>query len=333
MSNNVRRFSTTLIARSYNSVISSIIDIHIGVFRELLPNKASALITMGDRGSVSEQHKDLPGERSNMCKASTAPITSNQLDPSFHANCKAVSSPGRLSKQEKKKLKEEHRKVRQKEKKERAKVRRRDKLQDVSHEEKLIYGAEKKLKKLRRNENAVNAMNSNINVCIDLSFNDLNSSREQRSLVKQCTLAYAAVRNSSHGVALHISSLNGDVGEALGNQGVDQWYIRRHSSSAFDTFDKENIIVLSPDANHTLTDLDPSKVYVIGGIVDRTVRSNITLDKAHEKGVKALRLPVKEYFPKAQSHVINIDQVVTFFCTLLETNNLQVNVKYLSMDS
>jgi tRNA (guanine9-N1)-methyltransferase len=236
-----------------------------------------------------------------------------------------TSSAHRLSKQEKKSAKFEHRKEKLKERKGNAKMKLKDRLKHVSHEEKLAFSAAKKHNKQRKADNAINAMNSDVKVCIDLSFNDANSPREQRSLVKQCTLSYAAIRNSAHGVALHLSSLEGDIGASLREQGVEQWHVRRHAAPACDVFGRQNIVVLSPDAEDILDEFDPTKVYIVGGIVDRTVRNNLTRDRARAQGVACQRLPVKECFPQAQSHVINIDQVVSLFCHYQETKNWQVS--------
>lgn len=252
----------------------------------------------------------------------------NQLEGEKAISCHDDNfSRSRLSKQEKKRIKYELRKEKRKEKKTNAKIKLMEKLQNVSHEDKLKYSMNRKMEKQRRDENALRAMNSGVTVCIDLSFNHLNSPREQRSLVKQCTLSYAAIRNAVSGVSLHISSLEGDIGEALQAQGVSQWHIHRHNSSAFNVFKKSDIILLSPDAESAIQDLDMSKVYVVGGIVDRTVRSNITLDSAIENGVTALRLPMKEFFPQAQSHVINIDQVISLFCHYQETKDWKLSME------
>eukprot|EP00603_Paraphysomonas_imperforata_P002245 CAMPEP_0114418386 /NCGR_PEP_ID=MMETSP0103-20121206/3468_1 /TAXON_ID=37642 ORGANISM="Paraphysomonas imperforata, Strain PA2" /NCGR_SAMPLE_ID=MMETSP0103 /ASSEMBLY_ACC=CAM_ASM_000201 /LENGTH=268 /DNA_ID=CAMNT_0001586739 /DNA_START=108 /DNA_END=914 /DNA_ORIENTATION=+ len=230
----------------------------------------------------------------------------------------------KLTKQEKKEAKYERRKQKLKHKKDTARARLTEKLLSVSHEDKLAFSANKKQLRTTKMENAMNAMMSNVRVCIDLGFNDVNSPREQRSLVKQCTLAYAAIRNSTHGIALHISSLEGDVLSTLQAQGVDQWHIRRHEKSVFDVFERDEIVMLSPDAEDVLQEIDQNKIYVVGGIVDRTVRNNLTLDKALDEGVSAKRLPVKEFFPHAQSHVINIDQVVAMFCLYEESTDWQV---------
>lgn len=235
-----------------------------------------------------------------------------------------LERPYRLSKQEKKNARYDRRKEKLKDKKRVAKVRLNEKLQSVCHEEKLAFSANKKLQKQRGTDNAIKAMDSDVRICIDLSFNEVNSPREQRSLIKQCTLSYAAIRKSAFGVALHISSLHGDVGVSLCEQGAEHWHVRKHSSSVYDVFDRENIVVLSPDADDVLQEFDPTKIYVVGGIIDRTVKNNLTLDRASERGVSAARLPVKEFFPQAQSHVINIDQVVALCCHYSETKDWKV---------
>ena len=44
--------------------------------------------------------------------------------------------------------------------------------------------------------------------------------------------------------------------------------------------------MLSPDAAEPLLDLDPSRVYAIGGIVDRSVRKGVTLEFAEREGIE-----------------------------------------------
>src|SRR5687767_9574335 len=53
-----------------------------------------------------------------------------------------------------------------------------------------------------------------------------------------------------------------------------------------------------------------SQCYIIGGIVDRSVRSKRTLQLAKEHNIKAMRLPVQEYLPNRQTHVLNVDTVL-----------------------
>lgn len=87
---------------------------------------------------------------------------------------------------------------------------------------------------------------------------------------------------------------------------------------------------MSPDAQEPLpaAPLDPSKVYVIGGIVDKTVQKNLTIEFAQEQELPAYRLPVREYaeslglnFPGASTRpILSPTDVVT---ALIEFNRTQ----------
>ena len=55
-----------------------------------------------------------------------------------------------------------------------------------------------------------------------------------------------------------------------------------------------NIIMLSPDASQTIEDINKDFVYIIGGLVDRTRKKAISLNRANEKQIPAMRLPIEE---------------------------------------
>jgi hypothetical protein len=61
------------------------------------------------------------------------------------------------------------------------------------------------------------------------------------------------------------------------------------------------------------------KIYVIGGIVDRSVKKRCSLLKAHEEQVRTMRLPIQEYICKRKTHILNIDQALQVICKYLET--------------
>ena len=63
------------------------------------------------------------------------------------------------------------------------------------------------------------------------------------------------------------------------------------------------------------------KVYVIGGIVDRSVQKSRTLDCAYVHSIHAQRLPIKEHTLSNLSHILNIDTVVDIICTFKSTKN------------
>jgi tRNA (Guanine-1)-methyltransferase len=92
------------------------------------------------------------------------------------------------------------------------------------------------------------------------------------------------------------------------------WKVTMHNQAPWELFPPDDIIILSPDATEVLDTIDPHKVYVIGGIVDRSVRKEETLSVARLQNLTAKRLPVQEYIPDRQSHILNIDCVLNAIC-------------------
>ena len=164
-----------------------------------------------------------------------------------------------------------------------------------------------------------------LRVCIELSFE--NSDRGKRSLCRQISGAYGISRRSLHPLHLHLSSLSEPLRCMLAAQGLDAWHITRLERSAMDSFEKDSIVVLTPDAPDTLEVFDPDKVYVIGGIIDRSVRKAVTLEWAAAHGVCTKRLPVREYLEGKPKIVLNIDAVVGVVCRFLETSDWKVSLE------
>lgn len=55
----------------------------------------------------------------------------------------------------------------------------------------------------------------------------------------------------------------------------------------------KQLIYLTPDSPHTLTSIDPTNyMYVLGGIVDRTVCSGLSYQRATSLGIRTARLPL-----------------------------------------
>ena len=52
-----------------------------------------------------------------------------------------------------------------------------------------------------------------------------------------------------------------------------------------ETFEMENIVYLTADSPNVIEELDESKAYIIGGIVDRNRHINLTFNKAKEQGI------------------------------------------------
>lgn len=157
-------------------------------------------------------------------------------------------------------------------------------------EEEMLSAREKKKHEMSIGAARLMAARDNgVNVCVDLSWDEENSLTEKRSLWKQLSLCYGCLKRTEVPIHLHITSLDeGSVtAEGLRVQGMHNWLASVHTESPWELFPHEKIIVLSPDAEHVLEDVLLEKIYVIGGIVDKTVRKGRTLDISEAMGVSA----------------------------------------------
>ena len=76
-----------------------------------------------------------------------------------------------------------------------------------------------------------------------------------------------------------------------------------------DAIEKEKIVYLTSDSETVLNELDNSKIYVIGGIVDRNRLKRAAINKADELGVHTARLPIDEHLKLCATKVLTCNHV------------------------
>jgi len=154
-------------------------------------------------------------------------------------------------------------------------------------------------------------------VVINCSFSGAMNAKEKRSLGKQLQLTYSALGERRSPIQLHAASLD-EANEAwpqLESFGLPKWLVHVHKESYWEVFAAESrsgrLVVLTPDAEEDLEEVEEGCVYVVGGLVDRTVSKLQSATQARDKGAGCLRrLPIKKYGPPGANPVLNIDTVV-----------------------
>ncbi|NXH10893.1 TM10B methyltransferase, partial [Bucco capensis] len=92
-------------------------------------------------------------------------------------------------------------------------------------------------------------------------------------------------------------------------------------------FPLDAIVYLTPDSENVLEDIDPNKVYILGGLVDESIHKKLTLQKAQEQSLQTARLPIREYMVKAanprnyHSETLAINQVFDVLATYYATQS------------
>ena len=186
-------------------------------------------------------------------------------------------------------------------------------------------------------ERVAAAMAAGLRVVVDCSLSAGASDREVRSLCKQLELCAAANKRAAAPVSLQFASFAGPIKAfALAGMHADRWPAAAgHEAPLGELFSSGELVVLSPDAEQTLGELEGDKarawagsklpraahtcvcrawkpilaharhcpslplprkqVYVIGGLVDRTVQKGASLKLVQVAGARAVRLPIAEH--------------------------------------
>ncbi|TPX37154.1 hypothetical protein SmJEL517_g01051 [Synchytrium microbalum] len=160
-------------------------------------------------------------------------------------------------------------------------------------------------------------------IAIDLSFEDLMTDKELRSLCKQLQQGYGMNRKSERPARMALTSLGPKLTERLDESYASwkNWKVTSDSKSVFELYENEKLVYLTADSENVLTDLDESKVYIIGGIVDRNRHKNICLKKATEAGIATAQLPISAFISMATRKVLTTNQVVEIMTGYLVTKD------------
>eukprot|EP01066_Platyproteum_vivax_P002505 Platyproteum_vivax@DN13058_c0_g1_i1.p1 len=162
--------------------------------------------------------------------------------------------------------------------------------------------------------NMAMAKEHGMRVVFNCSFNDQMSPAELNSLGKQFQLCFHALKKSDPFVPLHFCLTSYDKESALHDRclsfGFNSWNMDAHTEAYWDVFAAKDLVCLTPDAPESVEEFDPKKVYVIGGLVDRTVSKFHSINQATNQGVEVKKLPFKDYLPISMSTVLNVNTVV-----------------------
>ena len=140
-------------------------------------------------------------------------------------------------------------------------------------------------------------------VAIDLSFSKEMCLKELISLRKQIKLCYSLGRKRE--AKILVASFDEEKVPRMDKLNYRNW---KQSAVEFVTESVETmkgpwseIVYLSPDAEETLDDVRGDVLYVIGGIVDKVVKRNMSLNRATAMNAKTVRFPVREYVFRLRS--------------------------------
>ncbi|XP_065262776.1 tRNA methyltransferase 10 homolog B [Emys orbicularis] len=168
-------------------------------------------------------------------------------------------------------------------------------------------------------------------LCIDLSMTRHMTKKEISRLAAQIRRLYGS--NKKAGKPFWICLTGFVAGSPISeecfrmNDGFSNYLMDTTPESYLDLFPLETIVYLTPDSENALQDIDPHRVYVLGGLVDESIQKKLTLQKAQEHSLQTARLPIAEYMVKNanvknyHSETLAINQVFDALSTYYETQS------------
>ncbi|KAI9324525.1 guanine-9--methyltransferase domain-containing protein 2-like protein [Obelidium mucronatum] len=172
---------------------------------------------------------------------------------------------------------------------------------------------------------------SSVRIVIDCDFeqpeNKMNPA-EVKSMAKQLNRSYAQNRRAMIPAQLSFCGLGPELKDSMDKSQKDwkQWKVEISEKNLLDAIpDKDNIVYLTADSPTILEDLEDTKAYIIGGIVDRNRYKNLCFKRAEAAGLKTAQLPIGEYIQMASRKVLTVNQVVEIMVKYLETKDWQAS--------
>ncbi|KAG8518359.1 tRNA methyltransferase 10A, partial [Galemys pyrenaicus] len=211
---------------------------------------------------------------------------------------------------------EEQRELRKQKRKEK---RNRKKLEQQCQLESNSDGNERK--RIRRD-----VAHSTIRLVIDCSFDSLMVLKDIKKLHKQIQRCYAENRRAPHPVQFYLTSHGGQLKKNMdeNDKGWVNWKdIHIQPEHYREVMKKEDLIYLTSDSPNVLEQLDESKAYVIGGLVDHNHHKGLTCKQASDHGIEHAQLPLGDFVKMNSRKVLAINHVFEIILKYLETRNWQ----------
>ncbi|XP_009889933.1 PREDICTED: mitochondrial ribonuclease P protein 1 [Charadrius vociferus] len=161
----------------------------------------------------------------------------------------------------------------------------------------------------------------------DMSYEKDMSVREVANTVRQIVLSESCNRRSVDPFHIHFCNFNDDslyhkefikhYKEAWGKLLItvtDQCYT--------DVFPKDKLIYLTADSPKVMKTFDHDKIYIIGSMVDRSIKTGVSLARAKRLGLETAALPLEKYLLwNSGAKNLTLDQMMHILLTLKDTGD------------
>ncbi|KAJ7327106.1 hypothetical protein JRQ81_016865 [Phrynocephalus forsythii] len=165
---------------------------------------------------------------------------------------------------------------------------------------------------------------STLRLIIDCSFDSIMELKDVKKLHKQIQRCYAENRKALHPVQFYLTSHGGQLKDSM-NQTDKGWVnwkdVHIQSEHYSELVKKEDLVYLTSDSPDILNELDESKAYIIGGLVDHNHHKGLTYKRAQEEGISHAQLPLGIFVKMNSRKVLAVNHVFEIILVYLEKRN------------
>ncbi|NWU96933.1 TM10C methyltransferase, partial [Upupa epops] len=168
----------------------------------------------------------------------------------------------------------------------------------------------------------------------DMSYEKDMSVREVTNTVKQIVLSEGCNRRSMDPFHIHFCNLRDDslyhrefvkfYREAWGKLLItvtDQCYT--------EVFPKDKLIYLTADSPKVMKTFDHDKVYIVGSMVDKSIKTGVSLARAKRLGLETAALPLEKYLLwNSGAKNLTLDQMMHILLTLKDTGDWKAALEF-----
>ncbi|NXV28970.1 TM10C methyltransferase, partial [Rissa tridactyla] len=161
----------------------------------------------------------------------------------------------------------------------------------------------------------------------DMSYEKDMSVREVANTVRQIVLSEGCNRRSVDPFHVHFCNLKDDslyhkefikhYREAWGKlliTATDQCYT--------DIFPKDKLVYLTADSPKVMKTFDHNKIYIVGSMVDKSIKTGVSLARAKRLGLETAALPLEKYLLwNSGAKNLTLDQMMHILLTLKDTGD------------
>ncbi|NWJ06375.1 TM10C methyltransferase, partial [Crypturellus undulatus] len=161
----------------------------------------------------------------------------------------------------------------------------------------------------------------------DMSFENDMSPREVTNTVRQIVFSESCNRKSMDPFHIHFCNFqdNSQYHREFIKQYREAWdklLITVTEQCYTEVFPKNKIIYLTADSPKVMKTFEHDKVYIIGSMVDKSIKTGVSLARAKRLGLETASLPLEKYlFWTSGAKNLTLDQMMHILLTLKDTGD------------